>query len=357
MTRQGGARRGGALISVLWLTAALSAIAFSVGAMVRGEIERATNSSEGTRAYFLARGALERMMFEIDRTSPGPQVPAQQAGAIMARLGHIDRYRFGDGEVVVEVVAEAGKININRAPPEQIQLVLAELGLPLDRAAALTAAIVDWRGPFGAMPGQAPLASPFDPYYLQRTPSFRPARASFQEIEELLLVHGVTPEIFFPGYRMAADGAFVPRPGLRDCFSAYRGGETTVDLMSAPAAVMASYGIPRMAAEAFAAERMVTDMFLPERLQAFLAPAMAAAGMRPAEFGMLQPMAGRVMYTLRATGRVNGTIRSVAALIQMRARTNAAFDVVRWEDQALAPANLFAEATSQGAQAQGAQAK
>ena len=343
-------RRGGALISVLWLTAALAAIAFSVGALVRGEIERATNSSEGTRAYFLARGAMERMLFEIERTMPAGQGNGQAppSGLVMMRLGHIDRYAMGEGEVVVEVVAESGKINLNRAPPEQMELVLLELGVAPDRAALITAAIVDWRGEFGtaALPmGQAPGMSQFDQIYLQRKPSFRPARTSFQEIEELLLVHGVTPEIFYGGYRQAPDGTFVPRPGLRDCFSTYRGGELTVDLMSATAQVIATFGIPRVAAEAFVAERMLTDMFPQERLQAFVAPAMLAAEAGRGSFGTLQATGGRVMYTLRATGRVAGTVRSVAALIQVRARQAWPYDIVRWEDHATIPANLFLEKT------------
>jgi general secretion pathway protein K len=342
--RKNNRRRGGALITVLWLTAALAAISFSVGALVRGDIERATNSSEGTRAYFLARGAMERMLFEIERTLPAPGGPA--SGLVMARLGHIDRYQFGDGDVVVEVVSEAGKININRAPPQQLELLLLELGLAPERAAILTAAIVDWRG-VSVEVGQLPPLSQFDQLYLSRKPSFRPRRTSFEEIEELLLVHGVTPEIFYSGYRQAPDGTFVPRPGLRDCLSAYRGSELNVDLLSATAPVIASFGIPRAMAETFVAQRQVTDMFPMEYLQQFVAPTVQLAMQDPvrALFGTLQPSGGRVMYNLRATGRVSGTVRSIAALIQVHARTNGPYDVVRWEDQAMIPANLFPEKT------------
>jgi general secretion pathway protein K len=336
--------RGGALISVLWLTAALAAIAFSVGALVRGEIERATNSSEGTRAYFLARGAMERVLHEVERVAPPPGVQGQVqtgAGLLMMRLGHIDRYRFGAGEVVVELMAEAGKLNLNRAPPEQLELLLLELGVAPDRAALITAAIVDWRG------DQRPdplFVSQFDQIYLQRKPSFRPAHTSFREVEELLLVHGVTPEIFYTGYRQAPDGAFVPRPGLRDCVSAYRGSDLSVDILSAPAAVMATFGVPRVAAEGFVAERMVTDTFAPERLLTFLAPVAAMAELPGrAAFGTLQASGGRMIYTVRTTGRVNGAVRSIAALIQVQARPAAAYDVLRWEDQATIPAQLFAE--------------
>ena len=53
-------RRGAALLAVLWLSAILAAIAFSVATTVRGETERTSTLSEGVRAYYLATGALER---------------------------------------------------------------------------------------------------------------------------------------------------------------------------------------------------------------------------------------------------------------------------------------------------------
>jgi len=50
----GSARRGSALLAVLWLSAALGAIAFSLAATVRGEIEHTSTTLDGTRAYYLA---------------------------------------------------------------------------------------------------------------------------------------------------------------------------------------------------------------------------------------------------------------------------------------------------------------
>src|SRR5579859_756131 len=54
------ARRGSALLTVLWLTAALSAIGLAVASQVRGETERATTNVDDVKAYFVARGAIER---------------------------------------------------------------------------------------------------------------------------------------------------------------------------------------------------------------------------------------------------------------------------------------------------------
>ena len=52
--------RGSALIAVLWLTAVLAAITFALAANVRSEIDRASTSSDGVRAYYLATGSIDR---------------------------------------------------------------------------------------------------------------------------------------------------------------------------------------------------------------------------------------------------------------------------------------------------------
>src|SRR5260370_38930935 len=58
-------RRGVALLSVLWLAAALSAIAFTVANLVRAETERALTGKDAVRAYYLASGAIEPAMLYV----------------------------------------------------------------------------------------------------------------------------------------------------------------------------------------------------------------------------------------------------------------------------------------------------
>ena len=50
----------------------------------------------------------------------------------------------------------------------------------------------------------------------RQSPSFLPRHASFQENEELLLVNGITPDLY---YGSSLDNS---RAGLRDCVSVYR---------------------------------------------------------------------------------------------------------------------------------------
>ena len=59
-------QRGAALLAVLWLSAILAAIAFSLATTVRGETERTSTLTEGVRGYYFATGALERALAYIE---------------------------------------------------------------------------------------------------------------------------------------------------------------------------------------------------------------------------------------------------------------------------------------------------
>ncbi len=224
-------RRGAALITVLWLTAALGLISFAVARTVNEETRRAENHVDGSRAALLARGAIERVLYFF--RVPPPLVPGQ----IPVFDLRVPRYvwELPGGRVLVELLSEGGKWNINAATPDELSRVLLACGHPPERVRLLTAAILDWR-----TPSRGP--TPFDAYYLSLSPTFRPLRSSFQKIEELLLVQGVTPAIYYGGMERLAGGAVVERPGLRDVFSVY-GTTRLFDANSAHPAVLAAAGL------------------------------------------------------------------------------------------------------------------
>src|SRR4051794_25739524 len=186
-------RRGAALLAVLWLSAILSAIAFSVATTVRGETERTSTLSDGVRTYYLATGAIERALTYIE-WGPGPRYPDNTPRYFepgMARLN----FNFPTGIATVEIIPEASKLDINTIPPPDLVRLLINLGADGARAQAIMMAVMDWRRP--APPGTI---SPFDQFYLESVPSFRGRHASLEETEELLLVRGMTPELYHGSY-------------------------------------------------------------------------------------------------------------------------------------------------------------
>src|ERR1035438_8415741 len=112
-------RRGSALLAVLWLTAALSAIAFSVATTVRSETERTSTAIDSVRAYYLATGAINRAILHIE-WGPGYRNP--DASSKFGGQGPITKmqFEFPTGAAVVNLIPETAKLNVNQAPPEQL---------------------------------------------------------------------------------------------------------------------------------------------------------------------------------------------------------------------------------------------
>ena len=296
-------RRGGALLAVLWLSAALAAISLSVANTVRGETERTSTDVDDARAYYLARGAVEGAAL---RMLGGPQsyTPGQP----------VITYEFPTGQVAVEIMPETAKLNINRATPQQLYQLLLSLGQNEEQASAIAGAIVDWRtavvAPFGA-----PI------------PTFGPRHASFEEIEELLSVGGVTRDLFYGTYvrdSSVSPPQLVERGGLKDCLSVY-GSMGTLDPNYATPAAMAAIGVPSDAIAAVLATRPFPSNAV------FM---QAVPGMTKLRVG------GNSIFTLRATARprnADGTLsdlrRTASALVKLQPPSGEPYIILRWYDR------------------------
>jgi general secretion pathway protein K len=309
--------KGGALLAVLWLSAALSAIAFSLAASVRGETERATTALDSVRAYYVATGGLERALLHIEW---GPPYYVSGAPRMV--------FQFASGEAVVELIPEDAKVNVNTAPVEELYRLLTALGAGDAQAREITFAIEDWRSPVGMTARPA-----LDDYYLSLNPSFRPRHASFQEIEELLLVKGMTPELFYGSYERAGDGALRPRGALKDCVAVMGGGQ--FDVNTAPPAALLSTGLAPDLVAALVAARRVAPFQTQDEVRTLIgnAPGSERLG-----------IGGGLFMTLRSTGRIrlqNGQLsderRSVAAMVKLQAPDNGRpYTILRWNDNAWA---------------------
>jgi general secretion pathway protein K len=307
----------------LWLVAALSAIALSVGGTVRGETERTSTALDGTRAYYLATGALERALLYLQWSQQfrNPDGSARYYDSGTPSL----RFSFPTGEAVVEVVPETSKLNLNNARPQDLLRLLVALGVQPDLAQEITAAIVDWR----STPGGEQLTD-FDRYYLSLVPSFRPRHASFQEVEELLLVRGMTPELFHGRLDRDAQGRLTPRAGLKDCVSIYGG--SSADVNTAQAAVLAAVGLGEQEVNAVLQARAAQPFRTRDQLRAVVAQDEARARLL---------IGGGPVYTLRATARLrlaDGTLsdlsRSVGAMVTIGGSVYGPADaVLRWHDR------------------------
>ncbi len=321
-SRKRRAESGGALLAVLWLSAALAAIALSLATSVRGETERTATAVDSVRTHYLAAGAIERALLYM-QWGPGrtkPDGTSQYFTWGMPLLA----FEFPTGQAEVRIMPEAAKINVNMAPPEELFRLLLAVGADPERAREITMAIVDWRAP---APGNAPTA--FDQYYLSLPSSFPARHASFEEIEELLLVRGMTPELFYGSYERDGGGRLVPRGGLKDCLTTFGAG--AFDVNTVEPAVLAAVGFPQEAIDSLVAARRMMPLRNMEQVTALMGNAPLAARLR---------VGGNAIYTLRSTARLklqNGTLsderRSVAATVKfLNPRFQERFHVLRWYD-------------------------
>ncbi len=320
--RKSSRRCGSALLTVLWLTAALSAIGLAVASNVRGETERTATGVDDTKAYFVARGAIERAALHfqwINYADEAGQPLYYRAGQPKMELD------FPTAHVTVDLIPETARLNVNYIKPEELLRLLTALSVPIDRATELTSAILDWR-----TPADGTRESPFDAFYLAQAPSFLPRHASFQENEELLQVKGMTSSLYY------GDTLDNSRPGLRDCLSVF-GSSNSVDVNTAQSATLQAVGLNPEDAAAILQRRAIRPV-ADFREFADLQRELGHSGAR-------LTLGGLSMYTFRATarlkasdGKLSDLRRTVAALIHFtfadpRKGTAPGFEVLRWFDR------------------------
>jgi general secretion pathway protein K len=313
-------QRGSALLAVLWLSAALSAIAFAMSVTVREETDRAATSMDDLRSYYLASAAVEKATVELLWTA------TQGANLIPKDSAYIN-YDFPSGIAHVEIIPEAAKLNVNRVSQDDLFKLVSALGVDPPRAGVIATGILDWRS------GAA--GSSFDAYYLSMTPSFQAPHTSFQEIEELLSVRGVTPDIFYGTWAPAGNGApathaLVRHAGLNDCLTVY-GSLGGVDVNTAEPAVLAAVGVSPDVIAAIVARR--AEGAANQNMLEFAQSLGAGAGLR-AE--------GNAIVTFRATARLrlpNGQLsdmrRTVGAQVKfLPFGSERPYYSLRWYDTA-----------------------
>jgi general secretion pathway protein K len=323
--RRRKSERGAALLAVLWLSAILTAIAFSVATTVRGETERTGTFSEGVRGYYVATGALERALAYIE-WGPSPRNPDNTPRYFepgMARL----TFNFPAAIATVELIPESSKFDINAITPEELFRLLVNLGAEPGRAQEIAMAIVDWRRP---LPPN--VLGPLDQQYLSGNPSFRARHASVEETEELLLVKGMTPELYHGSYVRDAAGRLQPRAGLKDCVSVY-GSAGPFDINSVQPAVLTTIGISPEVVTAIVQRRYATPFRNANEIAQF-----AQFGGGPG-FNKLT-IGGNTIFTLRSTarlrvgeGRYSDMTRTVSGVYKFhKSGYNPWIEALRWYD-------------------------
>ena len=164
---------------------------------------------------------------------------------------------FQDGEAQVKVRSESGRISLNNAPDALLKKVIkyfVEVGEQRD---IIIDSILDWRD----ADDLHRVNGAENDYYRSLPEPYDCKNASFDTVEEMLLVRGVTPELFFGRRGKEAkegEGQGAPAFGFKDVFTVFSTAPN-VDINSAPLEVIiAVFGVPQEIAKKVVEARQET---------------------------------------------------------------------------------------------------
>jgi general secretion pathway protein K len=130
------AQQGFALLVVIWVLALLAVLATGFSAATRSEVRQANNLLENARARTTADSGVALAIVGFLDQNPATQWATDGAKRTIA---------FEGGTVTVSIQDEAGKVNLNAAPVELIDGLLAILGFDSDVRTLFIGAILDRR--------------------------------------------------------------------------------------------------------------------------------------------------------------------------------------------------------------------
>ncbi|MBM3564362.1 MAG: general secretion pathway protein GspK [Alphaproteobacteria bacterium] len=183
---QGKRKRAGfALLAVIWGVGIISLLVVSFMKTGRLRLQTAHNIASAMQANYIADGVVNlttlTLIAQRNANAALPQNASIYAGA--------PRYCVFEGAAIaVAVEDESGKVDLNTAPPELLEMTLVGLGVEARAAKSVVQSILAFRMP-PAVLGQPETSPPSDK-------PFGPKRAPFETVLELDQVEGVSPPLF-----------------------------------------------------------------------------------------------------------------------------------------------------------------
>jgi general secretion pathway protein K len=329
----GGQAKGVALIMVIWVIAILSVVVLEFSYAMRTEINITKNFKEGARLHTLAEGGIQRAIVELiykhdprvqqlRKTLKAEETPPEKREWVADGRPYL--LPFSQGECEVRVMSEGGKVNINLVSESVLRKIIGNLGLEGEARDIVVDSIMDWRDPddFYRVNGAE------NAYYQSLKEPYKCKNANLDSIEELLLVRGVTPELFY-GRSGKREGSNVDRIGLKDIFSIYSYGEQ-IDINSASLPVLrVMLGLPKEVAQHIVKAREEKG-FQNDLLQRVpeISPFLTGQIGTPISYQSAVPY-----YTIESRARnLERSVRGVKGIVEIDSKEKEGYKIVQWVD-------------------------
>ena len=202
--RRTASRRGSILLFVIWTVILLSILVAGMGAQALMAFDITARVEHRLEGAYVARGGLQRavtvLAADVTRSADGWGDEWANNRAMFADQP------FGGGSFTIEGMAETAspaklyglideerRLNLNTAPKDVLRALLSRVGrVREDEARMIADAIEDWRDKDEE--SQPDGAENF--YYLGLEDAYESKNGPFENVEELLLVRGVTPQLY-----------------------------------------------------------------------------------------------------------------------------------------------------------------
>jgi len=183
-------RRGFALVLVLALLVLLTLLAAGLAFTVRSEVNIASDFADQLRARYLAQAGFHQALQQLMQDDFGVDSAADTFGELRSQDLGLD---FGDGQFIVRITDETGKLNLNTADRATLVAFFTQVTGDSALAEELADSVLDWRD---SDDNPNPQGAESD-YYLSSPQPYRAKNAPFDSPYELLLVKGMTRELFY----------------------------------------------------------------------------------------------------------------------------------------------------------------
>lgn len=175
-------QKGIAFLIVLWVIALVAILMGGFAVIARTENLQARHLLDSTRARYAAEAGIHLAAYALRRNDPLTRwVPD----------GRPYTLSIDGAKVTIKILDESGKIDINVARDEQLQRLFESIGLDMTKAAALTAAIIDWRDPDDLVTLNGAEKSAYE----QAGLSYGPQNGPFTTVAEVQQVLGMDYEL------------------------------------------------------------------------------------------------------------------------------------------------------------------
>jgi general secretion pathway protein K len=332
--------KGVALLLVIWVLALLSVIVGEFCHAMKTEVNITRNFKEQTQAFYIARAGLLKAvsgLITLETTPPKTtdtklfsDEDNEDSDTVKWRINiDIEDIPFEPGVFSVNIGNEAGKVNINKAGQNLLKMMLNGFDLDDQDKAVIVDSILDWRdeNDFHRLNGAE------NNYYQSLAEPYECKNDFFDSVEELLLVKGVTEEIFYGGLEDLVTvyiDEFDGEPKRRARKSEFNYNQININY--APEQVLLA--LPQMTGELvqeLVAFRKEKDLTMPDILE--IVGAGVYAEMSP--YITTATTAKSPFYTIVTEGKVQGSpvTHCLEVLLQIDTRLDKKFKIYKWIDK------------------------